>query len=188
MLLLTLEPRAGLAAVTAKVAAALAARLAILNSRDIPVFVRFGHEMNGSWYPWAQQPPAYVAAFRRVAEAVHRQAALAAAMVWAPNYGGGYPFAAGRYLETAAFYAPANGGAPAQAIKQAWRRQVLAPDLTRNFPRLRMVNWFEWRKYEPEVHAVVDWTVTRDPAQRTVFRAHLPDWLRYANAVDFCRR
>ena len=93
-----------------------------------------------------------------------------------------------RFASTAAFHAPANGGAPALAIKQAWWRQVLGPDLTRSFPRLRMVNWFEWRKYEPEVHAVVDWTVTRDPAQRTGFRAHLPDWLRYANAVDFCRR
>ena len=286
MLLLTLEPRAGLAAVTGSAATSLAARLAAVNRRGVPVLVRFGHEMNGSWYPWAQQPAAYVAAFRRVAEAVHRGAPLAA-MVWAPNYGGGYPFGGGRYrarphtadfaaldtdhdggltmaddpyapyypgddvvdwvgmslyhwgarhpwganvvpepakfpamltgsydgaagderpvpdfyatygdrhgkpvaiLETAAFYAPANGGAPALSIKRAWWRQVLGPDLARRFPRLRMVNWFEWRKYEPEVHTVVDWTVTRDPVQRTAFRAQLPGWLRYADAVDFCRR
>jgi hypothetical protein len=286
MLLLTLEPKAGLAAVTTEVATTLAARLASLNRRGVPVLVRFGHEMNGSWYPWAQQPAAYVAAFRRVAAAVHRAAPLAAT-VWAPNYGGGYPFEAGRYrarpgtadfaaldtdhdgmltiaddpyapyypgddvadwagmslyhwgahhpwganvvpepgkframltgtyagsggderavpdfyatygvrhgkpvaiLETAAFYAPPNGGAPALAVKQAWWRQVLGPDVPRRFPRRRMVNWFEWRKYETEVHTVVDWTVTRDPAQRTAFRAHLPGWLRYADAVDFCRR
>jgi hypothetical protein len=285
MLLLTLEPRAGLAAITAQVASTLAARLATLNGRGVPVLVRFGHEMNGSWYPWAQQPAAYVAAFRRVADAVHRGARLAAT-VWAPNYGGGYPFPGGRYaahpgtagfdaldrdhdgaltmaddpyapyypgddvvdwvgmslyhwgarypwganvvpepakfpamltgsyagatgderavpdfyasygdahgkpvavLETAAFYAPGNGGAPTLAVKQAWWHQVLSPDLTRSFPRLRMVNWFEWRKHEPEVHAVVDWTVTRDPAQRAAFRAQLPAWLRYADAVDFCR-
>ena len=71
LLLLTLEPHDGLAAVTDAAAAALAERLAGYNGRGVPVVVRFAHEMNGSWYPWGQQPAAYVEAFRRVAGAVH---------------------------------------------------------------------------------------------------------------------
>ena len=52
--------------------------------------------MNGSWYPWGQQPEAYVAAFRLVADAVHA-GAPASAMVWAPNDGAGYPFTGGAF-------------------------------------------------------------------------------------------
>ncbi|GAB3350918.1 glycoside hydrolase family 26 protein [Modestobacter lapidis] len=96
MLLLTLEPREGLATVTDGVAAALASRLDGYNCRGVPVIVRFAHEMNGSWYPWGQQPDDYVAAFRRLAAAVHA-GAPGSAMMWAPNYGGGYPFTGGRH-------------------------------------------------------------------------------------------
>ncbi|MGY1635477.1 glycoside hydrolase family 26 protein [Geodermatophilus sp. SYSU D00742] len=96
MLLLTLEPHGGLAAVTDAVARDLAGRLDGWNARGVPVVVRFAHEMNGSWYAWGQQPEEYVAAFRRVADAVHAGAPGSATM-WAPNYGGGYPFAGGRY-------------------------------------------------------------------------------------------
>ena len=95
-LLLTLEPRSGLAAVTATVANNLAARLAKFNASGVPVIVRFAHEMNGSWYTWGQQPMAYVAAYRRVAEAVHRLAP-GSSMMWAPNYAGGYPFSGGAF-------------------------------------------------------------------------------------------
>jgi len=71
LLLLTLEPQRGLAAVTADLATQLASQLDAYNELGVPVVVRFAHEMNGSWYRWGQQPAAYVAAFRRVAGAVH---------------------------------------------------------------------------------------------------------------------
>ncbi|WP_394248740.1 glycoside hydrolase family 26 protein [Arthrobacter pityocampae] len=93
-LLLTLEPVHGLAAVTDARAGELAALLDGFNASGVPVIVRFAHEMNGSWYPWGQQPGEYITAFRRVADAVHRDAP-GSAMMWAPNYGGGYPFAGG---------------------------------------------------------------------------------------------
>ncbi|WP_369139225.1 glycosyl hydrolase [Modestobacter versicolor] len=100
VLLLTLEPVGGLAAVTDQVAAALAEQLDGWNRTGVPVVVRLAHEMNGSWYAWGQQPAAYVAAFRRVAAAVHA-AAPGSAMMWAPNYGGGYPFTGGPHQAAA---------------------------------------------------------------------------------------
>jgi hypothetical protein len=96
MMLLTLEPANGLADVTAESAEALAKDLAEFNNDGVPVLVRFGPEMNGSWYPWAQQPARYVEAFRTLAGAVHGNAP-GSGMMWAPNYGGGYPFAGGQY-------------------------------------------------------------------------------------------
>jgi hypothetical protein len=96
VLLLTLEPHAGLGEVTDVAATALAGRLDGYNCRGVPVVVRFAHEMNGSWYEWGQQPTAYVSAFRRLAAAVHA-GAPGSAMMWAPNYGGGYPFSGGQH-------------------------------------------------------------------------------------------
>lgn len=276
-LLLTLEPRAGLRSVTDSSARDLAAHLKQYNDDGVPVIVRFAHEMNGSWYPWGQQPQRYIDAFRRVASAVHAQAP-GSAMMWAPSYGGGYPFAGGQYTaqaassdaraldtnqdgrldatddsyrpyypgdeyvdwvgislyhwgttypwgenevpapgkflaeltgnfhgpgtderivpdfygiygtqhrkpvaisETAALYAPHNAGAPQQAVKQAWWRQVFSPDLLQRLPQLKLIDWFEWDKLEQEIGSRVDWTVTTQPAIRDAFRNDLPNWLRY---------
>jgi hypothetical protein len=264
VLIVTLEPWGGLAAVTDQVAIGLADRLATFGAEGVPTIVRFAHEMNGSWYPWSQDPAAYIAAFRRVAGAVHASAPTAA-MLWAPNQGEGYPFAGGKYratpgsaavtaldtnrngrldpgddpyapywpgaayvdwvgmslyhwgttypwgantvpeadkfahlvtgaalnggvsvpdfyagyaeryakplaiVETAAFYRPGGGGATEAAIKAAWLAQVFSADTRSRFPLLRIVNWFEWRKYETEVSAVVDWRITADPASRASF-------------------
>ena len=96
MMLLTLEPMGGLSAVTPEAAQALAADLAEFNNDGVPVLVRFAHEMNGSWYPWSQQPARYIEAFRTLAGEVHAQAP-GSAMMWAPNYAGGYPFAGGQF-------------------------------------------------------------------------------------------
>ena len=277
MLLVTLEPYGGLAAVTPEAARQLAERLARYQRRGVATFVRFAHEMNGSWYPWSQDPAAYVRTFRLVASAVHRISPRSA-MMWAPNYGGGYPFTGGRYqapadstratlldtdgdgsvtgaddpyrpywpglaavdwvgmslyhwgsaypwgenevpepgkfgdllrgtydglagdqtlvpdfyaeygaamarpvaiTETAALYVPgAVGGATELAVKRAWWRQVLAPSVHRDLPLVKMVNWFEWVKPEPEVGTEVDWSVTGRRVVRTAFRRDLPSWLR----------
>jgi hypothetical protein len=94
--LLTLEPTIDLQAVTEQMATDFVQRLAGYNERGVPVLVRFAQEMNGSWYSWGQQPTAYIRAFRLVADHVHRQAPESA-MLWAPNYGSGYPFPGGPY-------------------------------------------------------------------------------------------
>ncbi|NUT69576.1 hypothetical protein HNO81_00090 [Pseudarthrobacter sp. C4D7] len=96
MMLLTLEPKQGLAAVTPDVIDALVKDLASINGQGVPVIVRLAHEMNGSWYPWSQQPVEYKAMFKQVADAVHT-GAPGSAMMWAPNYAGGYPFAGGQF-------------------------------------------------------------------------------------------
>lgn len=54
IMLLTLEPRQGLEAVTEESVTALADDLAQFNDAGVPVIVRFGHEMNGSWREWGQ--------------------------------------------------------------------------------------------------------------------------------------
>ena len=95
-LMLTLEPNDGLSSVTTDSANALAGQLQGVNANGVPIYLRFAHEMNGSWYAWSQDPAEYIRAFREVAAAVHAQASETV-MVWAPNYGGGYPFHGGLY-------------------------------------------------------------------------------------------
>ncbi len=271
--LLTLEPSIPLNDLTAEHATSLAGRLAAFNVRGLPFIIRFAHEMNGSWYSWGEQPLAYVPAFRLVADAVHALAPQNA-MLWAPNYGGGYPFSGGRYEarpgtaefdaldtnrdgrldmrddmygpyypgdevvdwvgmtfyhwgarwpwgdnvlpeankfalqltgeyagsagdersvpdfyaafvegkdkplampETSALFNTAAQGAPELEIKQLWWRQVFTEGTLERFPRLRMINWFEWRKQESEVGgAVVDWRLTSDPEIVSAFLSDLP--------------
>ncbi|MBZ5732915.1 OpgC domain-containing protein [Nocardioides sp. TRM66260-LWL] len=87
-----LEPQIGLADLTEADAQRLADVVAQLHvDYDSYVLLRFAPEMNGSWVIWGQQPQAYRAAFRRVADAVHATTDQAA-MVWSPAYGAGYPF------------------------------------------------------------------------------------------------
>jgi hypothetical protein len=284
ILLLTLEPHAGLAAMSDDVIDRLARDLADINAEGVPVVVRFAHEMNGSWYAWGQQPTEYVSVFRRVAAAVHAKAALSS-MMWAPNYGGGYPFTGGQFVavpgtpdfdlldtdgdgaltmaddtyspyfpgddavdwvgislyhwgnqrpwgdndipedgkfigmltgtyngsagddsavpdfyqvygvehqhpvaipETAAIYTPTRGGASELDIKQAWWRQVFSEQTRRDYPLLKMINWFEWNKYEIEIDDVVDWRAAGSPAIGAAFAADLPAWLDYADDVTVC--
>ena len=96
MLMVTLEPAKGLDAITQDACQVLADKLAAYYAQGVPTFIRFAHEMNGSWYPWSQQPTAYIKAFRLIANTIHNLAPQTA-MVWAPNYGGGYPFSGGQF-------------------------------------------------------------------------------------------
>jgi hypothetical protein len=264
VLVVTLEPWGSLSTVAARAATDLANRLTGYGADGVPTIVRFAHEMNGSWYPWGQDPAAYIATFRLVADVVHASAPTAG-MLWAPNQGAGYPYAGGRYeaqpgstaarlldtdgdgsldagddpyapywpgdayvdwvgmslyhwgaaypwgenevpaagtfagmitgsppgggdptpdfyagyaerydkplaiVESAAFYRPGGGGAPESAIKSAWLAEVFSAEGRSRFPLLRLINWFEWRKYEAEVDAIVDWRIAADPGLRARF-------------------
>ncbi|GAA2136002.1 hypothetical protein GCM10009825_20710 [Arthrobacter humicola] len=55
-----------------------------------PVMLRFGHEMNGNWYPWSEGingngPGDYVAAWRHVHDVVSATGASNITWVWNPN-------------------------------------------------------------------------------------------------------
>ncbi|WP_319803499.1 glycoside hydrolase family 26 protein [Planctomonas psychrotolerans] len=55
-----------------------------------PVMLRYGHEMNGNWYPWADgvndnTPGDYVAAYRHVHDLVEAAGATNVEWVWSPN-------------------------------------------------------------------------------------------------------
>jgi hypothetical protein len=50
----------------------VASLLNALNAAGTQVLVRFGHEMNGNWYAWGQQPGHFVAAFRIMAAVVRK--------------------------------------------------------------------------------------------------------------------
>jgi beta-mannanase len=65
-----------------------------------PVMLRFAHEMNGNWYPWAEsangnQAGDYVAAWRHVHDVVAGTGASNVSWVWSPNvpYWGSTPLA-----------------------------------------------------------------------------------------------
>ena len=282
--LLTLEPRDGLEAVTTEAVYDLATRLSSYNLQGVPIIVRFGHEMNGSWYPWGQQPSLYVQKFQLMANAIHRNAHLTA-MIWAPNYGGGYPFSGGAYeikpsdpdfglldinednilneeddmyapyypgdeyvdwvglsiyhwgnkypwgenevpetnkfyemitgnynglngderslpdfyndfvikhskpmaiTETAALYNTSEAGDNEIEIKTNWINQVFSPEIFQEFPRRKMINWFDVRKNEVEISdANVDWSVTFTPDIRNIFVNSLPmDLLIFSEEID----
>ncbi len=276
VLIVTLEPWGGLASATEAATTDLAEMLAAFGAEGVPTIVRFAHEMNGSWYPWSQDPAAYVAAFRRVADVVHATAPTAG-MLWAPNQGEGYPYKGGKYgaapgssaaqaldtdgngrlgsrddpyapywpgasyvdwvgmslyhwgdtypwganvvpapdkfsqlitgtsgsgstpdfysgyaerygkplaiVETAAFFRPGGGGATARAIKGAWLGQIFSAGTKAAFPLLRIVNWFEWQKFETEVDAVVDWRIAAAPTTRHEFLAAMTDGFHLGPAV-----
>ena len=55
-----------------------------------PVMLRFGHEMNGNWYPWAEgingnEPGDFAAAWRHVHDVVAATGATNISWVWNPN-------------------------------------------------------------------------------------------------------
>ena len=61
----------------------------VIAAYDHPVYLRYAHEMNGTWYPWSVRanggsPEAYVAAFRHVHDLFVRVGAGKVRWVWAP--------------------------------------------------------------------------------------------------------
>ena len=71
----------------------------ILSGFDTPMFLRWNHEMNGSWYIWSQQPTLYIEKFKEFADEMHKTASNVA-MVWTPNQGAGYPWTTGQYYNS----------------------------------------------------------------------------------------
>ncbi|MFE9656578.1 glycoside hydrolase family 26 protein [Micromonospora sp. NPDC006431] len=61
-----------------------------IKSLGYPVAIRFGHEMNGYWYPWCEsvngnQPGDYVKAWRHIHDLFRAAGATNVTWVWSPN-------------------------------------------------------------------------------------------------------
>jgi len=95
--MLTLEAFGGLESYTADQIEEMAD---MLYNFDISLILRWNHEMNGSWYPWGQQPELYIQKFREFAVVIH-ESAPNVAMAWTPNQGWGYPWPGGEYYNPA---------------------------------------------------------------------------------------
>ena len=55
-----------------------------------PIYLRFGHEMNGNWYPWGvgvngNTPAQYVAVWKKIVTAFRSGGATNVRFVWSPN-------------------------------------------------------------------------------------------------------
>ncbi len=51
-----------------------------------PVYLRIGHEMNGTWYPWSNYgPAAYIAMWRHVHDVLRAAGAVNAHLLWSPD-------------------------------------------------------------------------------------------------------
>ena len=93
MPVLALETSAGLNSYTLEQISQFAVWL---KEFDVPIFLRWNHEMNGSWYSWGQQPTLYIQRYKEFAEIIHAEARNVV-MVWTPNQGWGYPWTGGQY-------------------------------------------------------------------------------------------
>jgi hypothetical protein len=49
------------------------------------IFIRFAHEMNGTWYPWGGQPQNFIAAWRHIHNIFMADGATNVKWIWCPN-------------------------------------------------------------------------------------------------------
>ncbi len=83
-----------------------------------------------------------------------------------------------------------GGGAAEVDIKRAWwGGQVFSNEFHADHPpQVKMINWFEWEKYEVEIDDTVDWRAADSPNVAEQFRTDLPTWVLHADdlpcAVD----
>jgi hypothetical protein len=141
----------------------------------------------GSAYPWGENEMPEPGKF--AAQLTGTYSGTAGDETAAPDFYQTYAVDHGKPLaipETAALVVPRGDAAAELAIKQAWWRQVFSPETASRFPELKMINWFEWHKHEPEVNAAVDWTVLSDADTRRAFLSDLPDRLVFADLAESC--
>lgn len=57
----------------------------VLNEYNAPVVIRFGHEMNGDWYPWGGRPNEYILAYRKVVDLIRSAGYNNISFMWCIN-------------------------------------------------------------------------------------------------------
>ena len=94
--LISAEPFQGYESFTQQAAQKLVEKCSILEKMGSACILRFAHEANASWYPWAQRPEEFKRAFRSLANLLHAET-RSSSMMWSMNYGAGYPWPSGPY-------------------------------------------------------------------------------------------
>jgi len=56
-----------------------------LKSFSKPVIIRFGHEMNGNWYPWGGRPEEYKTAYRYMVDMLRKEGLTNVKFMWSIN-------------------------------------------------------------------------------------------------------
>ena len=72
MAIIVTQPTQGLSTITVSAAEAYAEVIAGYEEQGASMLIEFGHEMNGNWYAWGQQPSAYIKAFQIMADAIDK--------------------------------------------------------------------------------------------------------------------
>ena len=72
ILLLTLQPTSECATIPQSLLDDLARAFTEINSKGVPILLRWGHEMNGDWTTYGVRPVNYVTSFQRMARTVRR--------------------------------------------------------------------------------------------------------------------
>ncbi|KAI8894681.1 glycoside hydrolase superfamily [Globomyces pollinis-pini] len=89
---LTLEPTVTPQELSDEILEEFAIFMRHINTKyGIPVLLRFMHEMNGNWMPYGMRPVEQIDTWRRMTKFMRRETNMTA-MLWSPNFGGGYPY------------------------------------------------------------------------------------------------
>lgn len=88
---LTVYPRNGTAAVMDSDILSLAIQIRTYSDDGRTVYLRWGPEMNGDWFPYGMAPVAYKALWVRMYNIIKAEAPQTV-VVWSPNTGYSYPF------------------------------------------------------------------------------------------------
>ncbi|KND00094.1 uncharacterized protein SPPG_04435 [Spizellomyces punctatus DAOM BR117] len=103
VLYLTVYPMTGFSRVTDSSIDQLAQMIQTAVAKGRRVMIRYAPEMNGSWFPYGQQPIAFISEWKRFytrfRQGISDKSKIA--FLWAPNSSNGYPFLGGAYSHVA---------------------------------------------------------------------------------------
>ncbi|DBA82983.1 TPA: hypothetical protein ACH3X1_006760 [Trebouxia sp. C0004] len=91
MAVIVAQPTYGLSEITTAAAETFAKIIEGYEEQGASMLIEFGHEMNGNWYAWGQQPAEYIKAFQTLSTAIAKNCCRSF-MLWSVNTGGGYPY------------------------------------------------------------------------------------------------
>jgi hypothetical protein len=86
--------------------------------------------------------------------------------------------------ETLRQYSDRLGRRPAVVVSFA--PFPFAARIPKEYPQLKMINWFEWNKDEAEVNGTVDWRSAGSLAVAAAYTADLPNWFRFVEPPQIC--